>query len=82
MKKYYINLIELEHIDSYLSIKFEENVDKDLIHSWLNSLDCVDHCNVSEDDNLKVKAIVYPMKNRSMQEVAEIVDACLTKLLQ
>ena len=82
MKKYCIERMELEHISPYLSIRFEENVDKELMRTWLNSLDCVAHCNVNEDDTLKVKALVYPMKNRSLQEVAEIVDACLTKILQ
>ncbi len=82
MKKYYIEQVSLEHINPYLSIKFEESVDNELIRSWLNSLDCVDHCNVKEDDNLKVKALVYPMKNRNLKDVAENVDACLTKLLQ
>ena len=80
MKDFHIETIQIDGRDPYLKVYFEDVVDKDFIHTWLNSLGYLKKVNVNEDDNLKVSAIIYLFPDSNLQEVRDKLTVALERI--
>lgn len=77
MKNFHIETIEIDGMEPYIKVFFEDVVDKDVICTWLNSQGFIRKANVNEDEYCKVHAIVYLLPDSNVKEVEEKLTAVL-----
>ena len=80
MKDFHIETIQIDGRDPYLKVYFEDVVDKNLIHTWLNLPGYLKKVNVNEDDNCKVYAIVQLFSDSNVQEVRDKLTVALERI--
>lgn len=80
MKDFHIETIQIDGRAPYLKVYFEDVVDKNLIHTWLNLPGYLKKVNVKEDDNCKVSAIVQLFPDSNVQEVREKLTVALERI--
>ncbi len=64
----------------YLWVKIYDETSPALVHTWLRSLNVVDHVNDHVDNDGKAYFIVYPAKCFDLQEVIATIESTLDKL--
>ena len=79
MDKFHISKVHAGDIH-YISIDFEDVVDKDYIKTQLNSLGYIKKANVSDDNYGKIRAIVYLHEDTDENEIVDKLKESLTRI--
>lgn len=79
MKNFHIEIIQIDGIEPYLKVYFEDVVDQEVIRTWLNLQGFIRKANVSEDEYCKVHAIVYVFPDSDIQKVKNKLEMLLER---